>query len=177
MKQLVVLLLFLSLIWTGCTAQTSETTPAPAGPAAGSTCIPSDTDAKTYILRKGLLKTIARVEKVPTRFEESGPGYKLVLGRDYTDHDRAIWLCRDDQQQIQVINSVLLSDGLSQASVIERLRDEGLVDRIFLAPVDLPPFDPKQQVAWHVSLRGKPNQLLWIDFATGKLLLQNNRPD
>jgi len=80
----------------------------------GSTFSPSVEEAKTYILKEGLLKNVTDVEFTPIRFTEYGDTDTMVTGNDETGRDKVFWLTKNKYSgEKSVRGAVLTGAGIS----------------------------------------------------------------
>jgi uncharacterized protein YpmB len=144
----------------------------------GSSDVPTKQLAIDYVNSHDLLKEVTDAGFTPIRFIAQGTGgggFMKVQGIDQKGQEKAYWFGYDKNHKIQVVNSTLLSDGLSKEQIYSLFKQKGItgINQLFIGPTDLKN-PPKWRMAWYVvyTKDGHENDVI-LDFKTGENLTDN----
>ena len=130
-------------------------------------------EAKTYVLKQVLLKTIKDVQLTPIRFDEVGPTDTMVVGNDELGRGKAVWLTKSPYGgKVSLTGSVLMDDGVSKETVYSKLEEKGInrenVQNIYIAPYT------KNQIDWFVIAERENKKYYYcLDFYTGDVVIED----
>ncbi|ACV63892.1 copper amine oxidase domain protein [Desulfofarcimen acetoxidans DSM 771] len=130
-------------------------------------------EAKTYVLKQNLLKTIKDVQFTPTRFVEYGPTDTMVVGNDDSGREKAVWLTKSPYGgRISLTGYVLTDDGVSKEMVYSKLAEKGInhenVQKIYIAPYSI------NHIDWFVIAEQDGKKYCYcFDYKTGDIFIEN----
>lgn len=142
----------------------------------GSNSGPSAEEAKAYVLKQGLLKTVKDVQFTPIRFCEYGDTDTMVVGNDELGREKAVWLTKNRYGgTVSVTGSVVLAEAISREKVYDMLRAKGIktenIKKMYLAPYE------KDKIYWLViAEQADKTYHSAFDCKTGTMVLENVVP-
>jgi uncharacterized protein YpmB len=134
---------------------------------------PAAEEAKEYVLKEGLLKTITDVQKTFTRFTVFGDANTMVIGNDESGREKAVWLvCNKYTRYISVTGSVFMDEVIPKETIYSKLEEKGIsrvsVKKIYLAPYE------KDKIFWFtMAEQGQKYYNYCFDYRTGDLVIEN----
>lgn len=135
---------------------------------------PRAEEAKTYVLKEGLLKTIINVQITPIRFDETGSANTMVVGNDESGREKAVWLVRNKYTgDISVTGSVLMDEVTPKDTIYSKLEEKGIncesVKKIYIAPYE------KNQIYWFAMAEQDHKKYFYcFDYRTGEIVIEYN---
>ncbi|WNQ12193.1 hypothetical protein MJA45_03840 [Paenibacillus aurantius] len=127
--------------------------------------LPSESEARAYVLDKKLLASASKIEKT----RSGGPEFLMVDGFDAEGNPKAVWLAVKDKS-IKVFGSALYKEGVTKESIVAKVKEKGIAeDQIrYIYPTA---YDyTSNKVIWYVQEQGDKKHMLMYDFHNGDLL-------
>jgi uncharacterized protein YpmB len=134
---------------------------------------PAAEEAKAYVLKEGLLKTVTDVQKTFIRFTEFGPANTMVVGNDEAGREKAVWLvCNTYTRYISVTGSVFMDEVTPKETIYSKLEEKG-ISRVSIKKIYLAPYE-KDKIYWFaMAEQGQKYYNYCFDYRTGDMVIEN----
>ncbi|WP_409342900.1 hypothetical protein [Paenibacillus sp. MBLB4367] len=124
--------------------------------------LPSDEEAKQYVLDNKLLSEIREQQKIRV----GGPTFKMVTGFDAQGQEKIVWLTLE-KKQIKSYGSAFTKDGVTKDLILAKAKEKNVqpenIKEMYIAPYDY----VSDKIVWFILEKGERGHMLWYDFKTG----------